>query len=122
MRHVSIIYCSCSSSTPNAALLLAPVSGTRGGCCNHCRLQIPVEQKGMDLLYFSFLGFVVFFDIHLCQVYIWGFPKMGVPQNHPFHGIFSYKPSLLGYPHLWKPPFGYETIWRDPEKHICLEA
>ena len=34
----------------------------------------------------------------------WGFPKMGVPPNHPFNGIFPYKPSTLGYPHLWKPP------------------
>ena len=32
---------------------------------------------------------------------------MGVPPSyHPFLiGIFPYKPSILGYPHLWKPPF-----------------
>ena len=27
-----------------------------------------------------------------------------VPPNHPFLvGIFHYKPSILGYPHIWKP-------------------
>ena len=31
---------------------------------------------------------------------------MGVPPKiiH-FNGIFPYKPSILGYPHLWKPPY-----------------
>ena len=29
----------------------------------------------------------------------------GIPLNHPFNGMFPYKPSVLGYPHLWKPPF-----------------
>ena len=28
---------------------------------------------------------------------------MGVALNH-FNGIFLYKPSILGYPHLWKAP------------------
>ena len=34
------------------------------------------------------------------------FPEMGVPLViiH-FNGIFHSKPSILGYPHLWKPPF-----------------
>ena len=31
---------------------------------------------------------------------------MEVPPNHPFW-IFHYKPSILGYPNLWKPPFSY---------------
>ena len=35
----------------------------------------------------------------------WRFPKKGVcPQIIHFHGIFPYKPSISGYPHLWKPP------------------
>ena len=34
-----------------------------------------------------------------------GFPKMVVPpQTIHFNGIFQYKPSVLGYPHLWKHP------------------
>ena len=32
----------------------------------------------------------------------------GTPSSHPFlDGIFQYRPSILGYPHLWKPPYGY---------------
>ena len=34
------------------------------------------------------------------------FPKIGVPPNHPFSGVFHYKPSILGYPYFWKHPFG----------------
>ena len=30
---------------------------------------------------------------------------MGLPPNHPFfHGMFHYKPSILGDLHLWNPP------------------
>jgi hypothetical protein len=30
---------------------------------------------------------------------------MGVPRNHPIlNRIFHYKPSILGYTHLWNPP------------------
>ena len=29
----------------------------------------------------------------------------GTPSSHPFQiGIFHYKPSILGIPHLWNPP------------------
>ena len=36
-------------------------------------------------------------------------PKMGGPVNHPFlDGIFHYKPTILGIPHLWKPPI---VLW-----------
>ena len=32
------------------------------------------------------------------------FLKGGNPQIIHFNGIFHYKPSIWGYPHLWKPP------------------
>ena len=32
-----------------------------------------------------------------------GVPKIGVPPNHLF-GIVPYKPTIWGYPHLWKHP------------------
>ena len=37
---------------------------------------------------------------------IWRFPEIGVPPViiH-FSRIFPYKPSILGIPHLWKPPY-----------------
>ena len=31
-------------------------------------------------------------------IQVWGFPKIGVPRNHPFYGMFSFKPSSLGQP------------------------
>ena len=36
----------------------------------------------------------------------------GVPPNHPFSiGSFHYKPSILGYPHFWKPHITYIYIY-----------
>ena len=35
--------------------------------------------------------------------FIWRFPEIGVPLNHPFCRIFHYEPTILGYPNLWKP-------------------
>ena len=37
---------------------------------------------------------------------IWRFPEIGLPPViiH-FNGIFPCKPSILGYPHWWKPPY-----------------
>ena len=38
---------------------------------------------------------------------------MVVSLNHPFwFGFFHYKPTMLGYPHLWKPP----QLW--PQKPV----
>ena len=37
--------------------------------------------------------------------FIWMFPKIGVPPNHPFWKGFHHKPSILGYPYFWKHPF-----------------
>ena len=37
----------------------------------------------------------------------WRFPEMGgYPQIIPFNRIFPYKPSIIGYPHFRKPPYG----------------
>ena len=36
----------------------------------------------------------------------WRFPEIGVTRIIHFYGIFRYKPSLLGCPHLRKPPAG----------------
>ena len=50
-----------------------------------------------------------------------GFPKMRVPQNHPFQS--PYKPSIFGYPHLWKPPWlnhmksALYPKWINPHDH-----
>ena len=43
---------------------------------------------------------------HLLMISIWRFPKMEVPLTHLFISrIFHYKPTILGYPHVWKLPF-----------------
>ena len=36
----------------------------------------------------------------------WVFPKIGVPPKHPKMIIFSRKPMVVGYHHLWKHPTG----------------
>ena len=38
---------------------------------------------------------------------------MGVPLHHPFYfRNVPYKPSILGYPHLWKPRFSFFFVLR----------
>ena len=39
-----------------------------------------------------------------------GFHQWGVSPNHPFSGISLYKPSIWGYPHLWKPSYFWLVI------------
>ena len=34
-----------------------------------------------------------------------GFLKWGYPLVIHFNGIFCYKPSIFGYPHVWNPPY-----------------
>jgi len=38
----------------------------------------------------------------------WWFPEIGLPLNHPFidRDFPLFLPSILRYPHLWKPPNG----------------
>ena len=32
---------------------------------------------------------------------------MGTPKSSLYRWIFPYKPSIFGYPHLWKPPYTF---------------
>ena len=42
---------------------------------------------------------------HLMSLVKWKFPEIGLrPVIIHFNAIFPYKPSILGYPHLWKVP------------------
>ena len=41
---------------------------------------------------------------------IWMFPKWGYPQIIHFNRVFHYKPSILGYPYFWKPPYAKNSI------------
>ena len=40
---------------------------------------------------------------------IWVFPKIVVPQNHPFYQGFRYKPSILGYPYFGNTHIGTQN-------------
>ena len=43
------------------------------------------------------------------------------PSHHPFiDGIFPYKPSIWGYPHLWKAPCA--NLWIDPRQDVGHES
>ena len=44
------------------------------------------------------------------------FPKIGVPQNHPFNRVFHYIPSILGYPYFWNHPYSIS-----PYPHLQYE-
>ena len=47
-----------------------------------------------------------FFSVEVGMEIIWVFPKMVVPQKIiNFYRVYHYKPSILGYHHLWKPPY-----------------
>ena len=49
-------------------------------------------------------GFVQSTQPVYAYIYIWWFPEIGVPPNHPFlDGIFPYKPSL-NHPAIGVPP------------------
>ena len=47
---------------------------------------------------------------------IWGVPEIGAPPNHPFYGMFPYKPSIFGVPPCMEtticafPRFGYSKF------------
>ena len=53
---------------------------------------------------------------------IWMFPKIGVPPNHPFHKVFHYKPSILGYPYFWETPIYNSSITSPHSTHLASEA
>ena len=44
------------------------------------------------------------------EIYIYGFPKIGVPLNHHFKKMFAWNSSILGYSRLWKPPWIFPWI------------
>ena len=39
-----------------------------------------------------------------------GFHKWGYPQIIRLNGIFHYKPSIVGYPHWWNPPYHSQPL------------
>jgi hypothetical protein len=73
-------------------------------CAAKCRFQqVAVEDVAAQT---EVTGSVTFTKTHLLGVYRYGgFLKRGYPRIIHFHGIFHYKPSIWGYPHLWKPPY-----------------
>ena len=58
------------------------------------------------------------FPNQMITYHLWRFPKIGVPPVIiRFDGISPYKPSIRGYPHLWKAPYpycNYHSYWAWP--------
>ena len=50
-----------------------------------------------------------------------GFLKQGYPQIIHFSRTIPYKPSILGYPHLWKHPYMFFTLCQSNAKFIDSE-
>ena len=47
-----------------------------------------------------------------CQLWVYGcFLKWWYPQIINFNRVFHYKPSILGYPYLWKHPYRHRGIY-----------
>ena len=69
-----------------------------------------------------------------CHIISWRWPSFtgrmvvswnrSTPSYHPFNGIFHSKPSSLGCPHIWKPPYHLVCGPHKPRfptwKHHCL--
>ena len=67
---------------------------------------LPEGIHDMSILFPVYLNvFTMFFLIVGYTPVIWRFPRIGVPQIIYVNVIVHYKPSILGYPHLWKPPY-----------------
>ena len=61
------------------------------------------------------------YNQNLSSLCIFGcFRKWWYPQIIHFNMVFHYKPSILGYPYFWKPPYicwpfpYYSTLWHSP--------
>ena len=50
------------------------------------------------------------------HLYTWGFPKVGVPPNHPKSIILELKPIVLGIPYFNKPLHYWRYIPFPPKK------
>ena len=45
------------------------------------------------------------------------FPKIMAPPNHPWiNRLFHHKPSILGYPYVWKHPYVGLTQFSAPDR------
>ena len=65
-------------------------------------MEVMVLQP-INMVNMVILGFIIGFTTHELI--------RGVPPNHPnSNGIFHYKPSILGYPHLLEIPI-WVMIW-----------
>ena len=59
-------------------------------------------------------------------IYTYGFPEIGYPQIIHFNRMVHDKPSVLGYPHVWKPPiltgpYSIFSISAFPQRQVLPE-
>ena len=60
----------------------------------------------------------IYLDIHHFQINPFGGFHKGTPITIHFSRIFHYKPSILGYSHLWKPPFA--AVFKIAVAHLMV--
>ena len=61
-------------------------------------------------IYIAYVIIIIIINIDYSTYYYkWGVLYMGVPQIINFDGFLHHKPSISGYPHLWTPPYRFET-------------
>ena len=96
-----------------------PSQLSEGSNIHQLYVDISSTMNSSEILY-SYKHYSLYVVTILC-VYIYihggfhGFPKMGIPLNHPFiDGFFSRKPFILGHPHIYTVHLGYIF-------HVCLE-
>ena len=51
---------------------------------------------------------------HIAYTYMGVSEKGGTPKISILIGFSTIKPSILGYPYFWKPPYIYQMIWKYP--------
>jgi len=76
----------------------APPAVSERSCCASCWQVFLVVEKNTKR------QFRAFWKIPTSHDFIWGVPKIVVPQIIQFNRVFDYKPSNLGYPYFWKHP------------------
>ena len=66
----------------------------------------------MDIMYLHLHIYIHIYMYIYTYIYIYGgFLKRGYSQIIQFNRSFHYKPSILGYPHLWNHPYIYIYIY-----------
>ena len=74
--------------------------------CDNPKRQLVVSSQLRAMMIQTHKGLTMHILKSTSFEFIWVFPKIMVPPNHPLKNrVFHYKPSILGYPYFWKHPY-----------------